>query len=276
MLISSMTAAWTAVAVVFGLLLLVLFVAWRRSGYTLPEAMCYVLNLFFTRILWRTQVSGPLPIAAGQGAVIVCNHISGIDPLLIQLTTRRKVHWLVAREYVEHWFMGPILSTVGSIPVNRGGVDTASTKQAIRVCQQGGLVGLFPEGRINRTPEMEILQSGRPGSAFVALKAKVPVIPCYVSGAPYGGTALSSFFMTARASVKIGEPIDISAYYDRANDRQVQQELTLRFMRAIAALAGQPDFVPKLAGKNWLNGDAEEKKPTQDEQASEHLNSAGE
>jgi 1-acyl-sn-glycerol-3-phosphate acyltransferase len=250
---------------VCGLLVLVLFVAWRRTGYTLAEAVCYALNLFFTRILWRTKVSGPLPVDLGQGAVIVSNHISGIDPLLIQLTTRRKVHWLVAREYVEHWFMGPILKTVGSIPVNRGGIDTASTKLAIRTCQQGGLVGLFPEGRINRTPETEILLPGRPGSAFVALKAKVPVIPCYVSGAPYGGTALSSFFMTARARVVIGQPIDISAYYDRANDRQVQQELTLRFMHEIAALAGQSGFAPKLAGKNWLNGGDEQQKPAQEE-----------
>lgn len=264
------TAAVVTLVAVLGLLAAVLVVQWRHTGFTPGEAFWYGLNLFFTRVLWRTTVSGPLPIAPGQGAVIVCNHISGIDPLLIQLTTgRRKVHWMVAREYVDNWFMRYALITVGSIPVNRGGIDTAATKHAIRICQQGGLVGLFPEGRINRTPETELLLPGRPGSAFVALKAKVPVIPCYVSGAPYGGSALSSFFMPARSHVVVGEPIDISAYYERANDREVQQELTLRFLREIAQLAGQKGFVARLAGKNWKNGGAEEKKPAQEEPATQ-------
>ena len=264
------TAAVVTLAAVFGLLAAVLLVRWRRTGYTLGEAFWYGLNLFFTRVLWRTSVSGPLPIAPGQGAVIVCNHISGIDPLLIQLTTgRRKVHWMVAREYVHNWFMRYALTTVGSIPVNRGGIDTAATKYAIRICQQGGLVGLFPEGRINRTPDEALLQPGRPGSAFVALKAKVPVIPCYVSGAPYGGSALSSFFMPARAQVVVGEPIDIAPYYERANDREVQQELTLRFLREIARLAGVSNFAARLAGKNWKNGESEVKKPAQEEQTSD-------
>lgn len=263
-------AAAVLTLVACGLVLaVVLVVQWRRTGFTFGEAFWYGLNLFFTRVLWRATVSGPLPIAAGQGAVIVCNHISGIDPLLIQLATGRKVHWMVAREYVENLFMRWALTTVGSIPVNRGGIDTAATKHAIRICQQGGLVGLFPEGRINRTPEQTLLLPGRPGSAFVALKARVPVIPCYVIGAPYGGSALSSFFMPAKAHVVVGEPIDIAPFYERANDREVQQELTLRFLREIARLAGVSNFDARLAGKNWKTGGTEEKKPAKEEQTPE-------
>ena len=52
---------------------------------------------------------------------------------------------------------------------------------AIRYAQEGGLVGLFPEGRVNTTDEL--LLPGRPGAALIALRARVPVIPCYVQGA---------------------------------------------------------------------------------------------
>ena len=100
----------------------------------------------------------------------------------------------------------------------------------------------------------ELLLPGRPGAALIALRARVPVIPCYVSGAPYDGTAMGSFFMAAKARVIIGKPIDISEYYDREG-REVLQDLTLRFLVEIAALAGHPEFVPKLAGKNWKTGD---------------------
>jgi len=230
--------------------------SWRASPYTFWQFCIYLLNRFFTRVLWRTEVSGTLDLPDSQGAVIVSNHVSGIDPLLIQLSTLRIVHWLVAREY----FYMPVLSFVfkqlQSIPVNRGGVDTAATKMAIRYAREGGLVGLFPEGRVNVTDEL--LLPGRPGAALIALKARVPVVPCYVCDAPYNGTALGSFFMTARAKVRIGKPIDLSPYFERENDRSVLQELTLVFLKEIARLAGDEDFQPQLAGRHWKTGKDQE------------------
>lgn len=223
--------------------------AWRGTHYSFPQACLYFINTLFVRLLWRTRVSGRLPTVDGQGAIIVCNHRSGIDPLLIQVTTNRVVHWLVAKEYVYHWSMSWAFRILQSIPVNRAGIDTAATKQAIRLAQNGGLVGLFPEGRINQTEKL--LLSGRPGAALIALKARVPVIPCYVIDPPYNGTALGSFLMTARARVIVGTPIDISEYYDQSGDREVQELLTKRFLSEIAKLAGQPDFQPELAGKRW-------------------------
>ena len=142
-----------------------------------------------------------------------------------------------------------VFRTLRSIPVNRGGVDTASTKMAIRLAQQGGLVGLFPEARVNTTDAL--LLPGRNGAALIVLKARVKVIPCLVSGAPYDGTALGSFFMAANARVKVGKPIDLSPYYGREGDKAVLQELTRRFLVEIAALAGVADYEPELAGRQW-------------------------
>ncbi len=229
-----------------------IFRRWRKTNYTFLQSFLYLVNSFFARVLWRTRVSGPLPIADHQGAVIVCNHISGIDPLLIQLCTHRVVHWMVAREYFETPGMSIVFKALGSIPVNRAGVDTAATKLAIRLAQQGGLVGLFPEGRVNETGDL--LLPGRPGAALIALKARVPVIPCYVSGAPYDGTALGSFFMAANARVVLGPPIDLSEFYGREGDKTVLPELTKRFLTEIARLAGIENFEPKLAGRNWKPG----------------------
>jgi len=248
-------ATLTALAILLALLgglALWIFLIWRKTTYTFLQLILYLVNSFFARVLWRTRVSGPLPIDDSQGAVIVCNHISGIDPLLIQLCTHRVVHWMVAREYFEMPGMSIVFRALGSIPVNRGGVDTAATKLAIRLVQQGGLVGLFPEGRVNQTDDL--LLPGRPGAALIALKAKVPVIPCYVSGAPYDGTALGSFFMKANARVVLGQPIDLSEYYGREGDKTVLPELTKRFLKEIARLAGVDDFEPQLAGRNWRTG----------------------
>ena len=61
--------------------------------------------------------------------------------------------------------------------------------------------------------------------------------------------------MPARVQLVIGEPIDLSPYYDRAKDRQVLGDLTRMFLQRIAELAGEPDFEPQLAGRRWLLAD---------------------
>jgi len=224
------------------------------AHYTLAQTFWYTINVGFNTLLWRTKVSGPLPVEPQQGAVIVCNHRSGIDPLLIQMATDRVVHWMVAREYFAYRIMAACFDALGSIPVNRRGIDTAATKQAIRLAKEGKLVGLFPEGKINTSGDL--LLPGRSGAALIAIKAGVPVIPCYTSGAPYNGTALGPLLMRANARVTIGKPIDLGEYLNRDSDREVLADLTKRFLKEIAHLAGDDAFEPKLAGKISHAGDS--------------------
>jgi 1-acyl-sn-glycerol-3-phosphate acyltransferase len=244
--------AWAFVAWLAAALVAWIVAARRLTRLTFMQSLLYLVNMTVTRVLWRTEVSAPLPVADDQGAVIVCNHISGVDPCVIQLCTRRVVHWMVAREYYYMPVLTYAFRSAEAIPVNRGGIDTAATKTAIRLAEQGGLVGLFPEGRINTTDEL--LLPGRPGAALIALRARVKVIPLFVSGVPYDGTALGSLVMPGHARVTVGEPIDLSDYYDRENDRAVLQDLTRRFLVEIARLAGDDHFEPKLAGKHWKSG----------------------
>ena len=214
-----MTSQTTIVLIVAAAALILALAAWvwytlRRTNYTLGQSFWLALNCLFNRLLWRTQISGPIPVAPGQGAIVVCNHRSGIDPLLIQVASNRVVHWMVASEYWKFPVMGLVFRTLQAIPVGRRGVDTAATKQAIRLASDGRLVGIFPEGRINTTEDL--LLPCRPGVASIALKARVPIVPVYIAGAPYNGSALGSFMMPAKVRVSIGQPLDLSQYFDRA------------------------------------------------------------
>jgi 1-acyl-sn-glycerol-3-phosphate acyltransferase len=234
---------------VLAIAVLAFVIWWKRSPLTLKETFLWSGNYLVARLIWRTRIEGELPGQPGKGAVIVANHRSSVDPAFILVCIRRVVYWMVAREYCEAPFIGALLRTFQVIPVGRGGIDTAATKQAIRRAQDGGLVGMFPEGRINQTDQL--LLPGRPGAALVALRARVPIIPAYIFDAPYDGTALGPVFMRSRVRVKIGKPIDLSAYFGREKEDGVLQEITKLAMRAMAALAGQPDFEPQLAGARW-------------------------
>jgi 1-acyl-sn-glycerol-3-phosphate acyltransferase len=234
---------------VLAIAVLAFVIWWKRSPLTLIETFLWSGNYLIARLIWRTRIEGELQVQPNQGAVIVANHRSSVDPAFLQICIRRVVYWMVAREYCQAPFIGALLRAFQVIPVGRGGIDTAATKQAIRLAQDGGIVGMFPEGRINLTDQ--ILLPGRPGAALVALRARVPIIPAYIFDAPYDGTALGPIFMRSKVRVKIGQPIDLSPYYGREKEDGVLQEITKRAMHAMATLAGQPNFEPQLAGARW-------------------------
>lgn len=108
---------------------------------------------------------------------------------------------------------------------------------------------MLPEGRINKTDQL--MNPVRPGAILVALKAHAPIIPCYIDGAPAGDKFWSPFLMRARTRVRYGQPIDLSPYYGQEKDAEVVRQLLIRSVRAIAELAGVPDFEPQVAGRKW-------------------------
>lgn len=201
------------------------------------QAVLWWFNYLVARVWWRVRVDGQLILPKDRGAVIVANHRSSIDPSFIEILVPRVVHWMVAREYCESKAFGWFLRICEVIPTNRGGIDTAATKQAIRLAAQGGLIGIFPEGRINTTNEL--LLPFRSGAIVVALNAGVPIIPCYIEGSPYRGTVWSPLVTPARVRLVVGPPWDLSEYYGRSDDRDVRQLLAGELARRIASLAGR-------------------------------------
>jgi 1-acyl-sn-glycerol-3-phosphate acyltransferase len=230
----------------------VIAVLWRKP-LTPVQNFLWWTNRFLTTFLWRTTAPVELPLPVGRGCVIVSNHRSSVDPFFVQHSTKRVIHWMVAREFVVHPAFRWFLKACQVIPVNRGGIDTAATRLALRYVQQGGVIGMFPEGRINMTDKL--LLPGRPGAAMVAIKTRAIVLPCYIEGSPYRKTAWSPLLMPARVRVRYGPPIDAAIYADRVaageDESAVTAELLLQTMKGIAYLAGQPNFEPELAGRSW-------------------------
>lgn len=205
-----------------------------------------------------------------SGAVLVANHCCSLDPFFIQLIAGTRVHWMVAGEYFKTPVVGSLLRAFQAIPTNRGGVDTASTKRAIALAKQGKFVGMFPEGRINRT--CSPLLSIRPGAALVALRAGVPMIPIWIEGAPVGPSIFSALFMPAKVRVIVGIPDDWGLQFSKANatkldaaadgepanlqreqgDRSISNQWIHRVMLSSLRNSGRTEEAIALAGKKWL------------------------
>jgi 1-acyl-sn-glycerol-3-phosphate acyltransferase len=222
----------------------------HQRHYSLLQWCFYYLNQFIVRVIWRARVPAELPLADDQGGVLVCNHRSSVDPCVIQVVARRRlVHWLVAQLYKPGTLIARLLDVFEVISVRRDGTDVSPLRAAIRTAKQGNLVGMFPEGTINTTDDFML--PVRPGAVVVALRAQVPILPCYLEGTPYHKYPWMPVFLPARVKLKFGTPIDLSEYYGCDRDNAVVARLTLDCVRAIAKLAGQDDFEPQIAGKGW-------------------------
>jgi 1-acyl-sn-glycerol-3-phosphate acyltransferase len=243
---------WNApLFLMFVLLVPLLYGVWTysRGRYRISQWMLLGGAVLLTRFLWRVSVPRRLPVGPREGAVLIANHRSSIDPFFFQIIAGRPVHWMVAREYCEHGAFRWFLEQCEAIPVSRRGIDAGATRSAFRMVNEGELVGMFPEGRINTTEEFML--PVRPGAIVVAIKGQVPVIPCYIDGAPYLGSPASPVWTPARVRVHIGEPISLEAYYGREGNHDAMREALLMCVREIARLAGRSDFEPQLAGRAW-------------------------
>ncbi|MEW4562997.1 lysophospholipid acyltransferase family protein [Bremerella sp. JC770] len=214
----------------------------RRTEYTITQFFLDRIAFILLRFLWHTKAPCGLPLSSDQGAVIVANHRSSVDPFFIHLAAKRRVRWFVAKEFFSNWFFGWFLYETGAIPTRRGGIDNASVREAVRLLHDGKWVGVLPEGRINLSDEF--MMPVRPGAALLARKADVPILPVYIHGAPYNKTVTSPFFMRAQVQITVGELIYPA-------DFDTDQAMIVAAVKGIAQLAGHPDYEPTLAGKNW-------------------------
>lgn len=214
----------------------------RRTEYTLVQFILDRTAFILLRFLWHTKAPCGLPLSQEQGAVIVANHRSSVDPFFIHLAAKRRVRWFVAREFFSNKLFGWFLHETGAIPTRRGGIDNVSVREAMKLLHEGKWVGVLPEGRINTSDQF--MMPVRPGAALLARKANVPILPVYIQGAPFDGTVTGPFFMRAQVTIAVGELIYPSEF-------ESDQEMIIAAVKAIARLAGQPDYNPTLAGKNW-------------------------
>lgn len=185
---------------------------------------------FYLRGLHRITIANPCPIPPRGPAIVVCNHISGIDPVVLQSACFRLITWMMAREYYEQplgrWFF----KRIDAIPVDRSGRDLAATRAALRALEAGRLLGIFPEGHISPTRDLQPFQTG---VALVAIKGGVPVYPAFIEGSTRDLEMMDAFLYPQQINVNFGPPVA----FDRSDHSRAGIEAATAAIRdAVAAL----------------------------------------
>lgn len=166
-----------------------------------------LLQWFFT--LWMGYRSrGEGHLAGLSGALVVANHQSYADPLLVGLPLPRPVSYLARDSLFRVPVIGHILRNTYVMPINREAASTASLREAIRRIEQGFLVGIFPEG--TRTTSGAVGEF-KPGFVSLARRAGSPIVPVGIAGAFESYPKGAWFPRFGQVRVVYGEPISAAA-----------------------------------------------------------------
>jgi 1-acyl-sn-glycerol-3-phosphate acyltransferase len=184
----------------------------------------------YCRLYHGLEIEAPCQMPREGPAILVCNHTSGVDPLLIQAACPRLIRWMIAREYFELPALKWVFKLGGEIPVERTGHDMAATRAALRVLEKGLVLGVFPEGKIAPTTEILPFQLG---IGLLALRTGAPVYPAYLDGKQRGREIFASCVLPAGAAISSGPAVDL-AFLDKT--RRGVEEATSRIQKAVAIL----------------------------------------
>lgn len=172
----------------------------------------------------NTPSSGPV--------LVIANHTSNLDPLLVGLAVPRWVRFL-SKEEIFHWpVVGELARLFRVIPINRDKTDHRALRTSFEVLKNGGVLCLFPEGTRARSGQ---LQRGQPGAALIAARTGATILPLGIVGGRESLLGKPVPLLGRKISVRIGKPFRLPAVAGKL-DREMAQALADEMMMKIAEL----------------------------------------
>ncbi|MEV7289935.1 lysophospholipid acyltransferase family protein [Streptomyces sp. NPDC093252] len=191
----------------------------RRIGVPL------MYGLFRPRVLgsWRMPAAGPV--------ILAVNHSHNVDGPMVMGVSPRPVHFLIKKEA----FIGPLdpfLTGIGQLKVDRDSTDRTAITRAVGVLEQGGVLGIFPEGTRGEGDFAAL----RAGLAYFAVRANAPIVPVAVLGSTERRGRLVKALppLRSRIDVVYGDPFDAGDGSGRRT-RKALDEATERIQKQLTA-----------------------------------------
>ncbi len=223
--------------------------AWKtRGGPRSPRLYWFLQSLAapLIRGFFGVKRSFRAKVPKKGGAILVSNHCSNLDPVLVVGSIGRPVYHLgkhtLFTSHAKAWFFQHL---GGQIPVDRkSGGNEAAIDAAVQCVEQGNALGIYPEG--HRSPDGR-LHKGKTGVARIAVRTGAPVYPVAIKGTydvwPKGQGFPKLFRPT---EVIVGKPRTYPKQPTLVGDDRLMRKITDELMTDIAGLLDQP-YDPETA-----------------------------
>lgn len=155
---------------------------------------------FILMVVAGLDVEGVENIPNEGGAIVAGTHTTMLDPVAIAIAIKRPVHFMGKAELFKSPILSWLFTRLNAFPVKRELADREALRTAQERVTDGNLLGIFPEGTRNTSEDEMLPLQG--GTALIAIKTGVPVIPAAVSG-------FKPFRFRQPIKVVFGRPIDL-------------------------------------------------------------------
>ena len=155
----------------------------------------------------RVEVRGKENVPDSGALIVTANHIGWVDPPLLRWVIGRRTRYMAKIELFSWTISGLAVRLFDAFPVRRGGSDRVALRRALRLLDDGEVLGMFPEGTRSRSLK---LAKGHPGIAMVGLRSGAPVLPVGITGTNRMLKWPDLILRNRRVVFNIGEPFVLS------------------------------------------------------------------
>ena len=204
----------------------------RGHGDSGLYTFCRWLAVLVFGGLYRCRLRGPENLPVRGAVIVITNHKSNIDPVIVGMLCDRPLRYMAKKELFGNPALSRLISTLGAFPVDRGAGDREALATSLEVLTDGGALLMFPEGHRQSDDEVhEFL----PGVAMIALRSGAPVVPLAMKGTQHILHGGRPGLPALRAA--IGPPLSFDDLPGR--NSKTYHEAAGRMREAVAELYGR-------------------------------------
>ena len=193
----------------------------KRLWYDFLRVVCRIGAV----VIFRIRCEGRQHIPPHGPVLVLSNHQSHLDPVLVGLACDRRLNYLARETLFRFAPFRWLINSLDAIPIDREGVGLAGLKETLKRLKRDEMVLIFPEGTRSEDGEVAAL---KPGFCALAKRAKAPLLPVAIDGAWHSWPKHELLPRRTVIHVQFGRPIrpeEITAFTDRELVEEVERRI---------------------------------------------------
>jgi 1-acyl-sn-glycerol-3-phosphate acyltransferase len=187
-----------------------------------------IARILFT-LLFDLKVYGKHHVPSQGGVLIISNHQSYLDPVLLGVMLDRPMSFLAKSELFTNKHFSWLIRALNAFPIRQRAGDIGALKTLIQKLKDGHMPSMFPEGARTWTGELLPIE---PGASLVIRRARVPVVPAIIQGSFEAWPRTKKMFRTHPIAVMYGPRLQT----DGLKADEITQLIDRTFREMIAEL----------------------------------------
>lgn len=204
----------------------------RLTRFLIRLAGRIIMPIFF-----KLEISGMENFPAKGPLLVVGNHTAAMEAVMLNIYSRRPIEMLSAADTPAERITEIVADLYGVIPLHRGSYDRAALRAALDVLQQGGFIGLFPEGGIWQEGKKKAL----PGISWLSLHSGAPVLPIGFNDTS-GAMNAALNFKRPKLTMQVGQAISPARLPSGKARKAYLGEYASQVMEAVHQLVPQDQY----------------------------------